>query len=163
MHEYIYKNADIRYTSTKSKNKVKKKKKNHVQKPHSVLRYFIDLITRSFYFCHKNVASLEAKQQVQHGRKLCFEQKKKKQKTTMQQKTEENSKQFLNWETTSEGIQNNDMHHVIHVRMNPIAKMSGSLKYTIKYNRRLVSQFNTHFDIMPTKIVHVKGVSWWHC
>lgn len=33
--------------------------------------------------------------------------------------------------------------------------MSGILKYFIKYSTYLVSQFNTHFDIMPTQIVHV--------
>lgn len=61
----------------------------------AVLYYFIDLIKRSFYSCHKNVVCLEANQPLEHGRHL----KKKPEhalskKITKQQMTGANSKQF---------------------------------------------------------------------
>lgn len=68
---------------------------------------------------------------------------------------ETNSKQLLNWETRPERIQKNDMRCAAHFKYEPYSKMSDTLKYSIKYSRYLVSQFNTHFDIIPTQIVHV--------
>lgn len=52
---------------------------------------------------------------------LC-KKKEKKKKEKVQQMNGAKSKQFLNWETRSEGIQKHDMPYATHLKTNPTVK-----------------------------------------